>query len=64
MRQTADSDTDYGQLDDPEFLDLRAKTRERLAEMPEDSSGYLMLSAEYEAMNAEFTERAAERWSA
>ena len=55
--------TDFTQLDDPAFLDERARLRERLQHVPENASGRAGLERLYETMTEEFLRRARRAWS-
>jgi hypothetical protein len=54
---------DFRHLDDPTFLDERARLRERLEHVPENAIGRAELERVYEAMTEEFCRRARIAWS-
>ena len=54
---------DFSHLDDPSFLDQRARLRERLEHVPENAIGRAALERLYEAMTEEFLRRARVAWS-
>jgi hypothetical protein len=54
---------DFSELDDPAFLDERARLRERLEHVPENATGRAGLERLYEAMAEEFLRRARVAWS-
>ena len=56
-----ESDDDFSQLDDPAFLDERARVREQLEHSPQSAVGP-ELAVRYEAMNEEFLRRASAAW--
>jgi hypothetical protein len=62
--QASDEPPDYTRLDDPAFLDERARVRERLEHEPQDALGRPELERLYEAMTAEFLRRARIAWAA
>jgi hypothetical protein len=53
----------FVRLDDPEFLAERARVRERLARLPDNTEGRAKLERLYEAMNLEFDRRASAAWA-
>jgi hypothetical protein len=55
--------TDFTQLDDPAFLDERARLRERLQHVPDSASDRAGLERLYAAMTEEFLLRARLAWS-
>jgi len=55
---------DYSHLDDPAFLDERARIRERLEHQPENTIGRAELARLYDAMTEEFLRRARVAWTA
>ena len=59
----SDEDVDFTRLDDPEFLDERARIRERLEHLPADHADRARLAALYAAMNDEFFRRASIAWT-
>ena len=61
--QASDEPSDYTQLDDPAFLDERARVRERLEHEPENAIGRPELERVYEAMTGEFLRRARIAWA-
>ena len=54
---------DFTQLDDPAFLDERARLRDRLEHVPENAIGRAGLERLYEAMTEEFLRRARVAWT-
>jgi hypothetical protein len=56
--------SDFTHLDDPAFLDERARLHGRLVRMPDDASGRPELERLYEAMTEEFLRRARVAWTA
>jgi hypothetical protein len=54
---------DFTQLDDPAFLDQRARLRERLEHVPQNAAGRAGLERRYEAMTEEFMRRARAAWT-
>jgi hypothetical protein len=54
---------DFTHLDDPAFLDERARLRERLEHVPENARGRAGLEWLYEAMTEEFLCRARIAWT-
>jgi hypothetical protein len=62
--QTDDSPTDFSRLDDPAFLAARARVRDLLEHVPENSLDRTGLELQYEAMNREFDRRASAAWTA
>jgi hypothetical protein len=54
---------DFRLLDDPAFLDERARLRERLEHVPENAIGRAELERVYEAMTEEFCRRARIAWT-
>ena len=54
---------EYAQLDDPAFLDERARLRERLMHEPENAIGRPELERVYAAMTEEFLRRAHIAWT-
>jgi hypothetical protein len=59
---TSDS-SEFGHLDDPAFLDARARLRERLEHVPENAVDRPELERVREAMTEEFCRRARIAWS-
>jgi hypothetical protein len=55
--------SDFTQLDDPAFLDERARLRGLLEHEPENTTGRPELEQVYEAMTAEFLRRARIAWA-
>lgn len=55
--------TDYHELDDPEFLAERARVRDLLEQTPEDAEDHAELAEVFEGMNDEFIRRARHAWS-
>jgi hypothetical protein len=55
--------SDYTHLDDPAFLDERARIRERLEHEPENTIGHAELARVYDAMTEEFLRRARVAWT-
>ena len=53
----------FTRLDDPAFLTERARVRDRLARVPDDTEGRAELERLYEAMNLEFDRRASAAWA-
>lgn len=53
-----EDDADFTRMDDPEFLDERARVRELLESLPLDHDDYDRLAARYRAMQEEFFRRA------
>ena len=53
-----EDDADFTRMDDPEFLDERARIRDLLECLPLDHADYGRLAARYRAMQAEFFRRA------
>jgi hypothetical protein len=56
--------SDYTHLDDPAFLDERARVREQLEHEPESTIGRAELARAYDAMTEEFLRRARIAWTA
>lgn len=54
---------DYTHLDDPAFLDERARVREQLEHEPENAIGRPELERVYAAMTEEFLRRARIAWA-
>jgi hypothetical protein len=54
---------DFSDLDDPAFLDERARVRRRLEHVPENTIGRRELERVYEAMTVEFCRRARIAWT-
>jgi hypothetical protein len=54
---------DFSQLDDPAFLDERARLRDRLEHVPKNAIGRAGLERLYEAMTEEFLRRARVAWT-
>jgi hypothetical protein len=54
----SEDDADFTRMDDPEFLDERARIRELLECLPLDHDDYGRLAARYRAMQEEFFRRA------
>ena len=64
LGQTLQSDAgDFSDLDDPAFLDERARVRRRLEHGPENAVGRRELERVYEAMTVEFCRRARIAWT-
>jgi hypothetical protein len=59
----SEDDADFTRMDDPEFLDERARVRELLECLPLDHDDYGRLAARYRAMQEEFFRRASIAWS-
>ena len=59
----SEDDPDFGRMDDPEFLDERARLRDQLECLPLDHDDYGRLAARYRAMQEEFFRRASIAWS-
>jgi hypothetical protein len=58
------SDTgEFGHLDDPAFLDERARLRKRLEHVPQYATDRPELERVYEAMTVEFCRRARIAWT-
>ena len=55
--------TDFTHLDDPSFLNERARLRARLEQLPEDGRSRTELEWLYDAMTDEFLRRARLAWS-
>lgn len=55
--------TDYRELDDPEFLAERARVRDLLEKTPEESADYPGIAQLFADMDAEFIRRARCAWS-
>jgi hypothetical protein len=53
----------FARLDDPAFLAERARVRERLARLPDNTEGRAELERLYAAMNLEFDRRASAAWA-
>ena len=53
-----EDDADFTRMDDPEFLDERARVRDQLECLPLDHDDYGRLAARYRAMQEEFFRRA------
>ena len=54
---------DFRHLDDPAFLDERARLRRRLEHVPKNAIGRAELERVYEAMTEEFCRRARIAWN-
>jgi hypothetical protein len=54
---------DFSHLDDPAFLDERARVRKRLEHVPENTIGRRELERVYQAMTVEFCRRARIAWT-
>jgi hypothetical protein len=54
---------DFTQMDDPEFLDARARVRELPERLPADHADCGRLAARYAAMSEEFLRRASIAWT-
>jgi hypothetical protein len=54
---------DFSELDDPTFLDQRARLRERLEHVSQNATGRAGLERRYEAMTEEFLRRARLAWT-
>lgn len=54
---------DFTHLDDPAFLDERARLHRRLEHLPEEAEGRAELERRYEAMTEEFLRRARVAWT-
>ena len=54
----SEDDADFTRMDDPEFLDERARVREELGCLPLEHDDYGRLAARYTAMQEEFFRRA------
>jgi len=61
--ETTDESPDFTQLDDPAFLDERARVRGLLEYEPRNAVGRVQLERLYEAMTEEFLRRARIAWS-
>jgi hypothetical protein len=55
--------TDFMHLDDPAFLDARARLRGRMERVSENAGGRAGLERLYEAMTLEFLRRARIAWT-
>jgi hypothetical protein len=55
---------DFRQLDDPELIAERARVRERLEHVPEQSADHAALAGLYADMTAEFDRRVRHAWTA
>ena len=55
--------TDFKHLDDPAFLNERARLRGRLEQLPENAGSRAELERLYEAMTDEFLRRAGIAWA-
>jgi hypothetical protein len=55
---------DFSQLDDPAFLEERARLREQLEHVPQSATGRAGLERLYESMTEEFLRRARVAWTA
>lgn len=55
---------DFSYLDDPAFLDERARVRSLLEHVPENAVGRRELERVYETMTVEFCRRARIAWAA
>jgi hypothetical protein len=62
-RDTMNEPTDFTDLDDPAFLNERARLRGRLERTPENTRGRTELERLYEAMTEEFLRRARNAWT-
>lgn len=60
---TNDEPADFYRLDDPAFLEERARLRERLQHVPENSVDRMELERLYESMTEEFLRRARIAWA-
>jgi hypothetical protein len=56
--------SDFSYLDDPAFLDERARVRRQLEHVPQNAVGRRELERVYEAMTVEFCRRARIAWAA
>jgi hypothetical protein len=54
----SENDADFTRMDDPEFLDERARVREQLGRLPLEDDEHGRLAARYTAMQEEFLRRA------
>ncbi len=54
----SEDDADFTRMDDPQFLDERARIRDLLECLPLDHEEYDRLAARYRAMQEEFFRRA------
>jgi hypothetical protein len=61
--QTTDESPDFTHLDDPAFLDERARVRGLLEYEPQNAIGRVQLERLYAAMTEEFLRRARIAWS-
>lgn len=61
--QPGDEPAGFAHLDDPAFLDERARVRGLLACQPDNSPGRAELEQVFEAMTAEFLRRARIAWT-
>jgi hypothetical protein len=55
--------TGFTHLDDPAFLDARARLHRRLEQLPENDGGRAELERLYESMTQEFLRRARIAWT-
>jgi len=60
---TSDGPSDFAHLDDPAFLDERARVRGLLEHEPENTIGRTELERIFDAMTAEFLRRARIAWT-
>jgi hypothetical protein len=58
-----DQPPDFTRLDDSALLDLRARMRAELAELPPNSPELAALTLVYDASTEEVTERARKAWA-
>ena len=61
--QTTDESSDFAHLDDPAFLDERARVRGLLEYAPQNTLGRAQLERLYAAMTEEFLRRARIAWA-
>jgi hypothetical protein len=61
--QTTDESSDFTHLDDPAFLDERARVRGLLEYEPQNTIGRAQLERLYAAMTEEFLRRARIAWT-
>jgi hypothetical protein len=59
----SEEDPDFTRMDDPEFLDERARVRSLLERLPVDHADCGRLAARYASMNEEFFRRASIAWT-
>jgi hypothetical protein len=59
----SDESTDFTHLDDPAFLDERARVRQLLEYEPQNAAGRTQLERRYAALTDEFLHRARIAWA-